>query len=422
LRAVVAVRAPAIDELERRVRDGDRSAVDVFWADAAKRTTPFIDRIAGDGDRVLLTFVFRGDAQTQAVAGIGWVMGGAGLQRFTRVAGTDVWYRSTIAPCGLRTAYRFLADPPADDVSDVSSDEWAALQKEERIAPDPLNPLSFQSGPLAPLESVVELPGADAQPWIEAREGVPCGTLAPHRFESEALGGARIVWTYEPPEYDAKGDPYPVLILHDGYAYAGIERTLDNLIAARKIPPLVCVLYQWADRNAELLGSEVVADVITGDLLRTWLPARLHVTDTPERVVIGGASAGGVAALLAALRHPDRVRNVIAQSGAFWWGPNAQIPADMHQPGVEWEWLTAQVAREPRPPLRASLEVGVLETSPAGGRMPDMIGPNRRMRDALLAAGHEVHYREFNGGHDFVCWRGNIADALIAIAGPWATP
>ena len=69
--------------------------------------------------------------------------------------------------------------------------------------------------------------------------------------------------------------------------------------------------------------------------------------------------------------------------------------------------------------MRCFLEVGVLESSPPGGRMPDMIEPNRRMRDALIAAGHEVHYREFNGGHDFVCWRGNIADALIAIAGPW---
>ncbi len=52
--------------------------------------------------------------------------------------------------------------------------------------------------------------------------------------------------------------------------------------------------------------------------------------------------------------------------------------------------------------------------------MPDMIEMPRRMRDALKAAGHDVvRYREFNGGHDYVCWRGTLADALIAIAGAW---
>lgn len=285
---------------------------------------------------------------------------------------------------------------------------------------DPLNNRTFQCGSMSPVESVLELPGAEPQPWIAERH-VPRGTLVPHRFESDILGGARIVWTYEPPKYDANGPPCPVLVLHDGYSYANLElrQTLDNLIAARKIPPMVCALYQWADRNDELMGNATVVDALADELVSVWLPRRLHVTDDPSRRIIGGSSAGGLAGVFTVLQRPDAFRNVISQSGAFWWGPGAKLPADMQQPGVEWESLTARVAASDVPHMRFFLEVGVLESSPTSGRLPDMIEPNRRMRDALVAAGHEVHYREFNGGHDFVCWRGNIADALIAIAGPW---
>jgi uncharacterized protein DUF3327 len=286
----VTTRSPAIGRLERRIAAGDARAANEFWAEAASRTTPLVDPIAGDAEHVSLSFVFRGEAETKAVAGIGWVMGGAGLQPLTPIAGTDVWYRSTVVRRGVRTAYRFLPDPPAPDVYGISPEAWSALDKDGRITTDPLNPRTFQGGSLAPLESIIELPGADAQPWIDERDGVPKGKLAPHRFESAVLGGARIVWTYEPPGYRTEGDRYAVLVLHDGYAYAniGLERILDNLIAARKIPPLVCVLYQWADRNTELMCNESVTKAIADELLGAWLPPRLHVTDDPARIIIGG--------------------------------------------------------------------------------------------------------------------------------------
>jgi enterochelin esterase family protein len=380
-----------------------------------------VDEIEGDAGHRLLTFVYRGDDATQSVAAVGWITGGVGLQVLSRLPGTDIWWRSVVAPESVRSAYRFLVNPPAPDIYGIPPDEWRALEQAGRFVADPLNRDTFQCGSLAPLESVVELPGAESQTCI-AERGVPHGKLTPHRFESDTLGGARIVWTYEPPDYDADAAPYPVVVLHDGYTYVHmqLQATLDNLIAAGEIPPLVCVLYQWESRLAELMCSEMVARALATDLLRSWLPARLNITHAPQRTVIGGVSAGGLAAVFTAVRHPDVFGNAISQSGSFWWGPGSNMPADMTQKDVEWEWLTAQV-RAGLAPQRFFLEVGVLESSPQGGRVPDMIGPNRRMRDALRAVGHDVSYREFNGGHDFVCWRGNIADALMAIAGPWVS-
>ena len=40
----------------------------------------------------------------------------------------------------------------------------------------------------------------------------------------------------------------------------------------------------------------------------------------------------------------------------------------------------------------------------------------RRLRDTLAAAGYEdAVYREFNGGHDYLCWRTELADGLVGL-------
>jgi enterochelin esterase family protein len=39
------------------------------------------------------------------------------------------------------------------------------------------------------------------------------------------------------------------------------------------------------------------------------------------------------------------------------------------------------------------------------------------MRDVLLAKSYEVHYQQFNSGHDYLNWRGTLADGLIALVG-----
>ena len=44
------------------------------------------------------------------------------------------------------------------------------------------------------------------------------------------------------------------------------------------------------------------------------------------------------------------------------------------------------------------------------------------MRDVLLAKGYEVHNQEFQGGHDYLSWRGTLADGLIVLMGSTMEP
>jgi enterochelin esterase family protein len=39
------------------------------------------------------------------------------------------------------------------------------------------------------------------------------------------------------------------------------------------------------------------------------------------------------------------------------------------------------------------------------------------LAELLLAKGYDVRYQQFNSGHDYLNWRGTLADGLIALVG-----
>jgi enterochelin esterase-like enzyme len=102
------------------------------------------------------------------------------------------------------------------------------------------------------------------------------------------------------------------------------------------------------------------------------------------------------------LRAPERFGKVLAQSGSFWWKRGSEFD-------IEAEWLTRQFAIAPRLPLRFYLDAGLHEWI--------ILPAVRHLRNVLEARGYEVCYSEYNGGHDLACWRGSLADGLIALAG-----
>ena len=309
---------------------------------------------------------------------------------------------------------------PIVDGEDVL-EQFNRLPPTEGWAPDPLNPRAFGKEP-GPIMSVNELPNAPAQPWSDKRVDTPEGEVHPHRFDSELLGDARVVWVYTPPGYDEGSEPCDLLIVFDGWAYmylVPVPTILDNLYADGLIRPTVAVLVSGSDqqeRTVELYCNEQFASMLVTELI-PWLRERYTFSPDPLRTTAAGSSAGGCAAAHLAMTHSDTVGNVLSQSGAFFWGPGATIPYRFDDKSVSWNWLIDQYSAKSKLPISFYLEAGTFETAERAGQDADLLDSNRRMRDALLEKGYPVRYSEYYGGHEYMCWRGSFADGLIALTG-----
>lgn len=238
------------------------------------------------------------------------------------------------------------------------------------------------------------------------------GKLLHYRFKSHLLKDKRDIWIYVPASYQSENSPYPLLIVFDGQAYTSQlipgPTILDNLIGAGQIPPLVAVFISSVDqckRNRELPCYAPFIDSLAQELL-PWLQKRFHITSRPSQTIVAGSSYGGLAAAYTSLRYPQHFGNVLSQSGAFWWQP----------PRLPGPWLVKQFENQPLLPIRFYLDVGDQEIESWEGKM-SMVNVNRLLHRVLTNKGYQVSYYEFQGGHDYDCWRKTFATGLIALIG-----
>lgn len=407
--------SPTIESLRKQLARGDKNT-DAFWKERARSATPLVEPVEGKSERTLVTFLWRGTPATRNVA----VLGSFGIKpiadsMMARLEGSDVWYLTLNLPSGSRFAYWLSPNDP------LTTDGPRARQRAASLQGDPLNANRWQCAPEASryeCQSMVELPGAPPQPWIVRNSANPAGTVDKHRIKSALLKNERNLSVYTPPGYRAGGAPSALLVVFDEGAYLNAVPTpviLDNLIAAGKIPPTIAVLIanpSQATRNSELPPNPAFADFLARELV-PWVRARYTVTTDPQQTVVGGSSYGGIAATYAGLRYPDIFGNVLCQSGSFWWSPDHTPAGDATK---ETGWLAKEYIKSPKLPLRFWMDAGVFEVD-TGGTGGAILEPSRHMRDVLLAKGYEVHYRQFASGHDYLNWRGTLADGLLALIG-----
>ena len=412
--------SPRLLALRDRLATGDRTALDKFWKEISEQGAPIIEPVAGSDD-MLVTMLWRAREETRNV--FVFRLGDVS-KSMTRLLDTDLWYKTFRLQKSARFTYQFATNLP-------DPKEWRGVtQFAGAVRNDPLNPLQFADHPneLNPYEgqvfSAVELPSAEPQSWIVVRPNVPTGRVQRDKFRSKLLGNERAVWTYTPHGYSKDKEPYALLVLTDGGVYVNTARvatTLDNLIGAGLIPPLVAVMVENPDRWRELSCSSAYADFLAQEIV-PWARANYHATDSPEQTIIGGASLGGLQAAFVGLKHSEVFGNVLSQSGSFAWKPDGE---------KEWEWLNRQFVASARLPLRFSFEAGLLEgtwwwrdlvaqqPNPQTANLidPTLLAANRNLRDTLQSKGYAVHYTEFNGNHGMLNWRGTLASHLIALVG-----
>jgi enterochelin esterase-like enzyme len=413
--------SPRLLALRDRLTAGDRTALDKFWKEISEQGAPIIESTPDNDRELLVTMLWRAREETKNV----FVFRLGDVSKpMTRLLDTDLWYKTFRLQKGARFIYQLATNLP-------DPKEWRGLtQFAGVVRNDPFNPSQFTEhyNEFNPYEgnsySAVELPSAEPQSWSVVRRNVPAGRVQRDKFTSKLLGNERPIWIYTPHGYAAGKKPYGLLVLTDGGIWVNAGRvttTLDNLIAAGLIPPLVAVMVDNPNRWRELSCNSTYADFLAEEIV-PWARANYHATDRPEQTIIGGTSLGGLQAACVGLTHSEVFGNVLSQSGDFKWKPDGE---------KEWEWLKRQFAASPRLPLRFSFEAGLLEGTwwwrdlmlnrpnppPATLIDPTFLAANRNLRDTLQSKGYSVHYTEFNGNHGTLNWRGTLASHLIALVG-----
>jgi predicted alpha/beta superfamily hydrolase len=220
----------------------------------------------------------------------------------------------------------------------------------------------------------------------------------------------RHVRVYEP--LRTRAEDRPLLLLFDGqnvfddapsfaggwHAHRAVERLAKNVA-----PPIVVgVDHGHEHRISELSPFHFGSVRGSLDDFLTWivnwlLPkvrAEHRVTTDPRRVVVGGSSMGGLAALYAVLKRPDVFGGAISMSPSLWI--------------ARGKILSFAEAHRPRPGARIYLDAGARE---GGGRLlaatERMAGILRRAPDA------DVMFRaDPRGQHREQDWRRRLLPAL----------
>ncbi|QKW11214.1 enterochelin esterase [Streptomyces sp. NA04227] len=425
--AAVPTVGPCVERLAARLTGADPARREVvlaeFWAEAARRGTPLVEEIEGDPEHRVVTFLWRGHRATRQVLLLAnRLMDRGQLARslLNRLSDTEVWYRSYRLRADHRGSYKMAADlSPGELPTEPGRLQQRLLALTAHAAADPLNLHPMPSRWRASDTSVYALPKAPPQPWAARRAGAPRGEVVRHRFTSAALGTDRDVWVYLPPSAAPSGLPVrepaelPVLVLCDGdmwFGRLGFQDTLDALIADGAVPPLAVLAPDAVDdatRSRELGAREPHVRFLADELL-PWAAGRWPVTTDPVRTVVAGQGLGAMTSLYAALLRPDRFGRVLAQSCALWWRPGLAPGVATAATGTV-PWLVSRFAEaEPRP-VTVHLDVGLHEGA--------VVEDTRALYAVLRERGHEVSLGEFNGGHDYACWRGALADGLVRLLG-----
>jgi enterochelin esterase-like enzyme len=379
----------------------DPHAIDQFIA-GRKGKGPIIEEVKDDSKDVNVTYLYYGDEYTERVEVFGGTqssVGGTAMERFLR---TRLFYGTETVPKDARYRYGF------EVVETRLAGASGTIQIADEIErPDALNSDSFDG------LSVLALPAAPAQPYLVASDSNLHGELTPTILKSTSLNEDRPLTVYTPPGYDGSRAA-DLLIVFDGRTYDGSSLSLiptptilDNLIAAKKIGPTIAVFVnnKGDQRNRDLGGYVPFSDFIALELI-PWVRKNYLVKDGPSHVVLAGSSRGGVAASHCAFLHSDVVGGVLSQSGAYFVRKDDPPPA---WPVTENSGDLLLAFRDSAHlPIRFYLEVG---------RFDSLVGLNRELRDVLLLKGYSVDYREFDGGHDYLAWRGSLADGLISLLG-----
>jgi enterochelin esterase family protein len=221
----------------------------------------------------------------------------------------------------------------------------------------------------------------------------------------------RPITVYIPAQY-TPGSEAPFMVMHDGpkdKPSADLTNTLDNLIAQKRIPPIIFITVAngGGDAQGHQRGKEYdnmngqFAEYIETEVLpRVEKNCNVKLTKDPDGRAVMGNSSGGSAALIMAWFRNDLYHRVLTTSGTF---VNQAWPFDPQFPDGAWGFHETLIPTSPKKPIRIFISVGdadLLNPNVMRDDMHDWVEANHRMAKVLKAKGYEYQYLFCRGsGH-----------------------
>jgi enterochelin esterase family protein len=328
---------------------------------------------------------------TEAPTSPSLVIDDAASQPMEQIAGSDLWFAvAHIEPVGRNHQFHYLV---------------AGAKFGGRLDVPVLGPLSY------------------LQP------GVPSGKLSEKLIHTSRIydGMQSEYWIYVPAQYDPS-IPAALMVFQDGGGYIHRDNdrlelnVIDNLIAQKKIPVMICVFInpgdiaaspgtptysfvkgysdKWSrtlkdsmrstlydtvsDRYPRFLRDEVLAEV----------GARYNLRKDAYSHAITGLSSGGICAFNAAWQMPDEFSRVISWIGSF---TSIQWKEDPANPDGGQDY-PEKVLRESHRNLRVWLQDGANDMeNPKYGSWPLA---NIRLANALKTREYDFHFSFGKGTHN----------------------
>ena len=392
-------------------------------------STPLLEADPTQEGKYLVTFLWRGAAHSVLLF----------VNRLTdeknladsymrRLPGTDTWYLTYRMDGDWRASYCFLPAPTAAQAPWLQGSQVRLRQALDGGLPDPHNPVTCTNR-RGFVQSVVSLPLAPAWPLGEwpvfsdnaagagrfdggglgaGRDDADAGRLNAGRLDVvvdlDTLG--RQIWVYTPALID-RAQSWPVLLVLDGEVWLKrhhLHLALAQLMDAGLIAPAYIVFIDsgGTEQRWQELGDSDFGRYLTGPLLN-WLKAHYAISPKPADRVVIGQSLGALTVLRTLVGYPQLIGAGISQSASLW------------QDVLFSELNALDATQTPLAGTRAWIEVGSQEW---------ILAPLQpKAVCQLREAGMQVKDMVYNGGHDYACWRINLASALMhLLPGPNALP
>ena len=381
-------------------------------------STPLLEADPTQEGKYLVTFLWRGAAHSVLLF----------VNRLTdeknladsymrRLPGTDTWYLTYRMDGDWRASYCFLPAPTAAQAPWLQGSQVRLRQALDGGLPDPHNPVTCTNR-RGFVQSVVSLPLAPAWPlgqWpVFSDDAAGAG-----RFDGGGLGAGRgdadagrldvvadldtlgrQIWVYTPAPI-SRTQSYPVLLVLDGEVWLKrhhLHLALAQLMDAGLIAPAYIVFIDSGgteQRWQELGESESDFGRYLSGLLLNWLKTHYAISPKPADRVVIGQSLGALTVLRTLVGYPQLIGVGISQSASLW------------QDVLFSELNALDATQTPLAGTRAWIEVGSQEW---------ILAPLQpKAVHQLRKAGMQVKDMVYNGGHDYACWRINLASALMQL-------